>query len=167
MANEIYSSNSNQTCVRFQSSVRGELILAILKTGCAAHARCHSSFFLSLPCLPRLPEKLFQNGRNEFPSSRVVTWRITLLLTHVGCIIFHVRPKVTCQIVDKNVLFQHDCSSPSPQMDHNATSSSPAAASPYPNPSYSASFDHQSYPIVQPHQQHYYHPQERLLGVRK
>ena len=59
-------------------SRRGEFISAILKTGCAAHARCHSSFFLSLPCLPRLPERLFQNGRNEFPSSRVVTWRIPL-----------------------------------------------------------------------------------------
>ena len=64
-----------------------------------------------------------------------------------------------------SVKFQQDFSSSSPPMELNAAGTSPAAASPYPNPSYSTSFDHQS--IMQPHQQHYYHPQECLLGVRQ
>lgn len=56
---------------------------------------------------------------------------------------------------------EQDFSSSSPPMELNAAGTSPAAASPYPNPSYSTSFDHQS--IMQPHQQHYYHPQEQPL----
>ena len=64
-------------------------------------------------------------------------------------------------------LFQEYFSPPSPPMELNVAGSSPtAAASPYHNPSYSSTLDHQSYPLMQPHQQHYYHPQEGLPGVR-
>lgn len=60
---------------------------------------------------------------------------------------------------------EQDFSSSSPPMELNAAGTSPAAASPYPNPSYSTSFDHQS--IMQPHQQHYYHPQPLEANVSK
>ena len=58
-------------------SRRGEFISAILKQVVQHNAWCHTRSFISRPCLPK---KLFQNGRNDFASSRVVTWKRSLAI---------------------------------------------------------------------------------------